>query len=294
MKYSFGNSISKLKSRFYYKALPKIIDWLTALSVRRASKKIESEKVSCLLLDNTVLHHGVTHETAWIATGTQRWGDIDIDTGYAARIPVHDDADSSKVRKSVRYLPGIASLAKRGSISLAISQELRDEQWTQPVGRFRGYGIYDFSFFKDMKLEVIKDPEYSIVIGPSHLGTPSLEEQRKRRLEAKTDPLYQSLVSVLGPKNSQDAWHITTAERNNCYCFLTMDFKLIRNVHAQSNNPAIKSLKTKVMTPEDFGKRFNLVPINSRLYSYHGADCPVKHDTNWPDSKRQKPSRERT
>jgi hypothetical protein len=286
--------MKKSKDRFYYKVLPKVVDWLTSISVRRASKKLKIEKVKRLLLDNTVLHHGVTHETAWIATGPENWGDIEIDTGYAARIPVYDDSDRTDAGKSVKYLPGIVSLAKQGSISLAISEELQDEQWTQPVGRFRGYGIYDFYFFKDLKLEVIKDPDYTITIGPSHLGIPSLEEQRKRRLEAKTGPLYRSLVSVLGPKNSQDAWHITTAERNDCYCFLTMDFKLIKNVRAQSKNSAIKSLKTKVMTPEEFGKRFNLVPINPRLYSYHRADYPVKHDTNWPDSKRRKPSRKHT
>lgn len=294
MKHSFGKLTRKFKDRLCYKALPPVVDWLTAISVRRASKKLKAEEVKCLLLDNTVLHHGVTHETAWIATGPKKWGDIEIDTGYAARIPVHDDSDRSEAGESVRYLPGIVSLAKQGSISLAISEELRDEQWTQPAGRFRGYGIYDFSFFKDLKLEVVKDPDYTVTFGSSHLGSPSLEEQRKQRLDAKTDPLYKSLVSVLGPKNSQDAWHITTAERHDCYCFLTMDFKLIKNVRSQSNNSAIKSLKTKVMTPEEFGKKFNLIPINPRLYSYHMADYPVKHDTNWPDSKRRKPGREHT
>lgn len=294
MKHSFGNLMKNLKNRFYYKVLPKVVDWLSGISVKRAAKKLKAEKVKRLLVDNTVLHHGVTHETAWISTGPKKWGDIEIDTGYAARIPVHDDNDGSDAGKSVRYLPGIISLVRRGSIALAISEELQDEQWTQPVGRFRGYGIYDFSFFKDLNLEVIKDLDYTITIGPSHLGIPSLEEQRKQRLDAKTDPLYRSLVRVLGPRNSQDAWHITTAERNDCYCFLTMDFRLIKNVKAQSKNSVIKALKTKVMTPEEFGKRFNLVPINPRLYSYHLADYPVKHDTNWPGSKRRKPNREHT
>ena len=286
--------MKNLKNRFYYKVLPKVVDWLSGISVRRAAKKLKTEKVKRLLIDNTVLHHGVTHETAWIARGAEKWGDIEIDTGFAARIPVHDDRDGSDAGKSVRYLPGIISLARRGSMSLVISEELQDEQWTQPVGRFWGYGNYDFSFFKDLKLEVIKDPDYTITIGPSHMGTPSLDEQRRQRLDAKTDPLYRSLVRVLGPNNSQDAWHIMTAERNACYCFLTMDFKLIKNVRAQSKNSVIKSLKTKVMTPEEFGKRFNLVPINPRLYSYHLADFPVKHNTNWPDSKRRKQSRKHT
>ena len=281
----------KMKSRFLYQVLPKIVNLLTTLAVSKASKELRTENVKRLLIDNTVLGHSVTHETAWINTGKTRWGDQEIDTGYTARIPVHSDKDKSEAARSVRYLPGVANLAKRGLISLATSQELKDEQWTQPNGRFRGYGICAFSLFGDLKLEIINDPEYSMVIAPSYFGVPSLEAQRRERLESKTDPLYRSLVSVLGPKNSQDAWHIATAEHNNCYCFLTMDFRLIRNVRAQAKNATIESLQTKIMTPEEFGKKYNIIPMNPRLYSYHNADYPVKHDTNWPDSKRQKPRR---
>lgn len=279
--------VRKLKNRFYYQILPKIVELLSTLAVKKASKELRAEEVKSLLIDNTVFAHCVTHETAWISTGKKKWGEHDIDTGYAARISVHNDFDNSDAARSVRYLPGIAKLAKRGLISLVTSQELKDELWTQPSGRFRRYGIYDFSLFGDLNVEVIKDPGYSMVIGPSYLGISSLEEQRRKRLGAKVDPLYRSLVSVLGPKNSQDAWHITTAEHNNCYCFLTMDFKLIRNVRAQAKNTTIQSLKTKVMTPEDFGKRYGIIPINPRLYSYHKADYPVRHDTSWPESKRQ-------
>lgn len=276
------------KSTLRFRFLPGAVDFLTTIATLRASKKLKAANVERVLIDNTVVAHGVTHETAWVDTGKALWGDIEIDTGYATRIPVHDDRDDTDAARSIRYLPGIASLARRGHLTLATSNELQDEQWTQPAGRFRGYGLYDFSLFSGVKFETIKDPQYSVVIG-AYAGLPSVKGQRMKRLEAKKDPLFQELVSVLGPKNSQDAWHIATAEHNHCYCFLTMDFRLIRNVRAQAKNRAIKSLRTRILTPEEFGREFSINPIPPRLFSYHNASFPVVHEENWPDSKRQRP-----
>lgn len=276
-----------MEDKFQYTVFPKLVDYLISTAMIVAATKIKAANIGRILIDNTVLGHAVTHETAWVDTGKIQWGNTEIESGYTARIPVHSDHDESKVAKSVRYLPGIANLAKRGFITLATSKELQDEQWTQPRGRFVGYGTYDFSLFQDLKIETIHDPEYSIII-TSHLGVPSMEEQRRERLKSKTDPLYQNLVSVLGPKNSQDAWHIVTAERNNCYCFLTMDFSLIRNIRAQSNNKIVQSLRAKVITPEEFGRDFAITPLPPRLFSFHSASYPVIPETNWEDSKRQK------
>ena len=280
-------SFRNIKGRFLYSAFPRFVDFLTAAEMIPAARKLKKEKVGRILIDNTILGHGVTHETAWIDTGKAKWGDVEIDTGYAARIPVHSEQDKSKEARSVRYLPGIAHLTKRGLITLATSMELKDEQWTQPRGRFVGYGTFDYSMFRDLPIETIKDQEYSMIIAPS-LGVPSLEEQRRERLKSKTDSLYLDLIKVLGPKNSQDAWHIFTAERNECYCFLTMDFRLIRNVRAQERNKVIQSLRTKVITPEEFGREFSVAPLSPRLFSFHEASFPVVPESNWADSKRQK------
>jgi hypothetical protein len=276
------------KSTLRYRFLPGVVDSLTIIATLESSKKLKAANVERVLIDNTVLAHGVTHETAWVDTGKAHCGDIEIDTGYAARIPVHADRDDTDAARSIRYLPGIASLARRGHLTLATSSELQDEQWTQPAGRFRGYGLNDFSLFGDVKFETIKDPQYSVVFG-GYAGLPSVKEQRMKRLEAKGDPLFQELVEVLGPKNSQDAWHIATAEHNHCHCFLTMDFRLIRNVRAQAENQTIKSLRTRILTPEEFGREFSIIPIPPRLFSYHNASFPVIHQGNWPDSKRQRP-----
>lgn len=292
---SIKNSLSlkKLKEYLRYRWLPRLVDFKCYLEVRRAAKNIATQGSYKVLIDNATIAHGVTHETARVYSGKQKWGDIEIESYTTARIPVHDDRDDGDAARSVRYLPGIASLARGGHISLYISDELLDEQWTQPVGRFRGNGIFDFNLFSKVKLQRIPDPDYRFVVGPSHLGYKSLKEQRKKRLEAKSDSLYQDLLQVLGKNNSQDIWHIVTAERNDCYCFLTMDFRLIRNLKAQRNNPVVASLKTKVLTPEDFGIEFGIPKISPRMYSYHGASFPVRSDLNWPDSRRQRPSRDK-
>ena len=291
MIHNVRNVHRRVKQAFYYSMLPRVVDFLTVLSTFRAPQALKKAAAKRILVDNTVLYHAVTHETAWVDTGRATAGNMEIDTGYMARIPVHRDDDESDAARSVRYLPGIARLARRGHIKLAVSDELRDEQWTQPAGRFRGYGYFDHSLFSGLDLERLRDPEYTVVIGPTALGYRTMEEQREYRLAAKSDPLFRNLTEVLGPRNSQDAWHITTAERHDCYCFLTMDFSLIRNVSAQSGNKALKALRTRVMTPEDFGRKFLIDPIPPRLFSYHCASFPVNHKENWPDSKRHKPRR---
>jgi len=187
------------KSTLRYRFLPGVVDSLTIIATLESSKKLKAANVERILIDNTVLAHGVTHETASVDTGKARWGDIEIDTRYAARIPVHADRDDTDAARSIRYLPGIASLARRGHLKLATSNELQDKQLTQPAGRFRGYGLYDFSVFSDIKFESIKDRQYSVIIG-AYAGLPNVKEQRMKRLDAKGDALFQDLVSVLGAK----------------------------------------------------------------------------------------------
>ncbi|MGF1693962.1 MULTISPECIES: hypothetical protein [Photobacterium] len=278
----------RLKEKVQYKLLPKIVDKYIEFKNMRIEQNLRRLGITSILVDNTVLFHGVTHETAWVSNGKKKWGDTEVETGSLSRIPVHEEGCEGREYTSIKYLPSIIDLARREVLELCLSDELKDEQLTQPMGRFRGYGIFDSSLFKGLNMRVIHDPDYTFAIGA---GCRSLEEQRKDRLASKLDPLYRDLIDVLGKKNSQDIWHIVTAERNDCYCFLTMDFRLVKNLEAQKNNPVVKSLKTKVLTPEQLGKEFNLPTISPRLYSYHLADCPVNTEFNWHNSKRQKPKK---
>lgn len=281
--------VRNAKSHALYNYLPKAVDWAIGVAAASACNRIREQDASRLLIDNTVVGHAITHETAWIDTGRKMWGGrVPVDTGFASRIPVHREDDDSETARSVRFLPTIAHLARQGAVSFYTSPELRDEQLTQPIGRFSGYGYYDYSLFSGIRFEDIDDPTYSMRIGPAYSGLPSLAEQRHSRLAAKPDPLFRALVDVLGPGNSQDAWHIATAESAGCFCFLTMDFKLLRAVASQQRHPTIAGLTTRVMSPEAFGLHFKLLPVSPRLFSYHGASYPVNPEFNWPDSKRRK------
>jgi hypothetical protein len=254
------------------------------ISCISARKKIKRGKQCNLLIDNSVIGHSVTHETAWIKTGRDE--DLDCDYGYSARISVHHDDDKSEIASSIRYLPGIYELAKSGWIDFYISNELTDETLNQPEGRYSGYGIFDYSLFKDVPTKLLNDPNYTLVIAPTGSSSPDIGVQRKNRYELYKDPIYIGLVDVLGKKNNQDAFHIFTAEKNGLYGFLTMDFRLIRAIESQKGHPVIKALKTKILSPEQLGKELQLCPISPRAYSYHDSGFFVRNDLNWPDSKR--------
>lgn len=281
-----GARIARLRRHIYFDRLPLLVDKFTELMTRRAIEHLKAKGIRRILVDNTVIAHAVTHETQWIDKSATWGGKHKLEAGYLARVPVHRDDDRSIAYRSILFLPGIASLARRGYLKLVISDELRDEQFTQPIGRYKGYYYFDYSLFKNVNFELIRDPQYSFVMTS---GAPSHEEQRKQRLAAKDDPLYHELVNVLGPRNSQDAWHIVTGERNDCYCFLTMDFKLIRNVRAQSENETIKALTVRVLSPQEFGQEFGIGAVPPRWFSYHEAESFVEHRLSRPNSRRHKP-----
>jgi hypothetical protein len=278
-------SFSRLKCHMKYHWLPHLVDLMLGIAVIGGIKALKAKGVKRVLIDNTILGHGITHKTVQINSGLQLWGETEIESGYLARVPKYSDNDVSCAAVSVRYLPAIAHIAKALTISLLTSDELLDERWTQPIGRYRGKGFYDFNLFSKVDFTQMRDLDYSFALGPRSFKLPSMKEQRKTRLNQKDDDLYRKLIDALGENNSQDAWHILTAERNDCYCFLTMDFKLIRNMSAQKNNPAVAQLRTKVLTPEEFGKEFGLPQVSTRLFSYHDASFPVRSDLNESDLK---------
>jgi len=288
------NLLGRIRNRFYFRYLPKLVDWLVHLSNFEARRLIAKSQAHSILVDNSVLGYGITHETGWVSNGTVIWGDtVPIDTGYAARVPVHNESDQKSVARSVRFLPGIVDLAKSGSITLYRSFELQDETITHPTGRYSGYGLYDLSLFKDVPLTLIPDSSHSLTFGHQAGTGPTVKEQiSSRRADIlSSDPRAKELEKALGKKNSQDAIHIATAERNGFYCFLTMDFRLIDAINSQSGHPAIKKLKTKILSPEEYSQQFKIKPFHTRLFSFHKASFPVAYSENWANSDRQSKSK---
>lgn len=274
-----------LLDRFRMRYGPKAVEALVSLSTFAARRQLSRRKPMNILVDNTVFAHAVTHETAWISTGISKWGAHEIETGYSARIPVRHN-DQTREYLNVQYLAGIAHLARRGYLSLMTSSELALEQWWQPMGRFRGYGIFDFSLFSGIKFRSINGLP-PVVLGPQWMGLPSLKEQMQERLFQSDDPLYRGLERLLGIKNNQDAWHIRTAEVHGMDCFLTMDFKLCKTLDQRRNQEPIRSLRTKVWTPMQLGKCLGLIPVDPVLFSYNKADCLVRPELHWPNSQRR-------
>lgn len=281
------NYFSQYVEHLRFRYGPRAANWLIHLSTYRARRDLKVTGPIGVLVDNTVLDHATTHETAWVSTGKKQWGDQTIQTGYAARIPVHAADSPAREYEHIRYLPGLISLQRAGCVTLHSSAELQSEQFYQPTGRFRGYGYSDYNLFSGTPLESI-DGHVFPHLGPSWMNLPDSREQQRQRLQAKEmkDPEYASLVAVLGRKNSQDAWHIRTAEKFGLFCFLTMDFKLIETLAAQRNSPRIRALKTSIMTPAELGQRLGLIPIAPHILSYTDASFPVRSDLSWPDGKR--------
>jgi hypothetical protein len=265
---------------------PPVVSRLIHASTWTARRRLRGLKIS-VMIDNNVLAHGVTHETGWISTGTSRWGGVvDVPSGYAARIPVHRDDDSSREYANIRFLPGIAQLALDGAITLVTSAELMDEQFRQPMGRFRGYGWLDYSVFRRVKIDSV-DGYLLPSMGPTSMRFPSPKEQQQARIAAKGDGLYRELVGRLGNRNNLDAWHVRTAEAYGVFCLLTMDFKLRKLFEVHKHLEPIRSLRTKVLTPREFGQIFNLVPLSPRLLSYNDASFFVRSDLSSLSGKRR-------
>ncbi|MDF2367237.1 hypothetical protein [Sneathiella sp.] len=256
------------------------------LSTLKAGQILDSHGPVKVLVDSATLGHGVTHETDWISTGTQKWGDIDFDGGYLARIPVHSTDDKSDLGENARYLASIAYLAETGRISLWTSAELQAERFYQPLGRFSGYGYYDLNVFSDLEMKSV-DGNFIPDIHSRTLASRDFNKEQNDRLVRSGDILFQTLFALLGQKYTKDAWHIRTAEKYEMFCFLTLDFRLLNQIENLKEKEPIKSLKTCVWTPKQFGSYFKIQPVPTKFLSYRNADFPVRSDLHQVNNMRR-------
>lgn len=273
--------------RMRRKYAPRILRSILHAATVKARRHLTKGQAIRILVDNTVLGHAVTHETAWISKGVGRWGPHEFNAGYAARIPIHSADNDGEIYRNLTYLTGLTHLARTGHVSFCTSAELRDETFRQPQGRFsNGYGYFDYSLFSGISLECVDQLDGGWVIGPSYMRLPSLKEQQLARIDASEDPVFKAILKRLGEKQSLDAWHIATAERLGMHCFLTMDFKLMRSVERWKDYEPFRSMKTKVLTPEELGREWRITPVAPHLYGYNDASFPVRSDLHVPDEKR--------
>lgn len=238
-----------------------------------------------ILIDSNVFAYAVTHESVWVTTrGKKIFLNQPSDGGYLARVPVHSRHSKSEIYKNIKYLFPLSYLAKQGAITFCTSSELNDEMFRQPIGRFSGYRIFNYSVFKGIKFKIIDDFSGFWGVGP---GIPNLKVLQQARIRNCKDQLYLDLVRVLGEKSNLDAYHIYTAEIKEMYCFMTMDLKLVRKIESLKNSKVIKNLKTKILTPADLGRYLKVNPIDTYLLSYNDADYLVRSDLFMPDEDRR-------
>lgn len=268
--------------------MPRVARFLLDATTRHARRTIGQTPIS-VLVDTNIHHHAITHETGWISTGPKTWGGQDRGTGYMARVPVHRRDSDKAVYQDIKYLPGLIYLARLGHLRLLTSIELEAERQGQPNARFSPTGWFDYSLLSRSDLESVDGEEWGTLFQTAFMGErESPQDAQRKRLAESEDQLYRSLRDALGPKNSQDAWHVRTAEVHGVPYFLTMDWRLIGALKAQSGRPAVKQLKTRVLTPTDLGKILGLMPFPPVLLSYNDASFFVRADLHMPDEQRRR------
>lgn len=283
--------LRSLPERLRFKLYPRLAQFHLNRATHDARVRQSGLPPIRVLVDNTVLDLAITHETRWITTGAVHWADRVGHTGYQARVPVYGAKNDTEKYRNATFLTGIAYLARQGVLELCHSAELDDERFRQPVGRYRGYGYFDYSLFSGLKLESV-DGSAPTTLGPSWMNLPTVEQQQRRRLAQSDDQLFHDLYALLreqlGKKCDQDAWHIRTAERHGAICFLTTDRPLLLACKSLSKKEPLRSLKSKVMSPIELGAYLSIKPVAPHLLSYNDASWFVRMDRTMPGERRRK------
>ncbi|WP_152414682.1 hypothetical protein [Blastomonas sp. AAP53] len=245
-----------------------------------------------VLIDSCIRRHAVTHEEAWIDTGTVLWGGVHpINTGYMARVPVHAASNTSEDYRDICYIGSLIALARFGTMKFFTSSELMSEQLRHPPARFQTVGYSDYSILDMVEIDSVDGERYDFItmgklFGESH----GLKDAQQERIETSGDELYKVIMSYFKyQKHSQDAWHLRTAQVHGCRYILTMDQKFIHLCQQHHSKLVTAGISVEVCSPTHLGEKLKLPKIPPWIFSYNDASFPVRSDLHMPDQKR-KPS----
>lgn len=254
--------------------------WLSTIEAKCYLRKYGPIVV---LVDNSALGHGTTHQSVWVDTSTQMWGGkVPIETGYSARVPIHSRDNDGRTHREVAYLIGIAELAHSGLIRLVTSAELQAERVRHPIGRFSGYGWDDLNVFEGIQMPSIDGHV---------LDLKDAKDRQLDRLKASAEEPFIALASLLPARDNLDAWHIHTAHKHRLFGFLTCDFDLIEKIKRLGGKVDALKLHSRAMLPSELATAIRLRPIPSYMISYRGAKWAVRPELNVPHQKRSSPGR---
>ncbi|MCO5163614.1 MAG: hypothetical protein M9939_21000 [Mesorhizobium sp.] len=208
--------------------------WLAKTMIRLAALpgkiQLSGKPPIRVLVDNSVLRHGISHTNEWISTGTKLWGEIPEDTGYLARVPVdYNEHNSGIYEIEVPYFAPLAHLASCGRMQMFTSVELQYERWRQ-----RGYSpdLFGKNVWDDVDIERLPDLPRSrrnifLTMAFNSKGGSSKESQIDHLL-ATADSEFLDISKKLPRKHILDFYHLWTAKYHFCDMFLTTDLSFRR------------------------------------------------------------------
>lgn len=279
--------------RSTYKVLSRVFKWAAAHQFRLN----HVDQTTKVMIDNTILDLAIAHETRWVSMGEDPFDPRPELGGYLARVPVHDPSNRGERYNQLKYLSTFSILAREGYFNLVQSSVLRAEQLYQPVGRFRGYGLFDKSLLEGVVIENVGE-NFFPTLAPSYFNLPSAKEQLRQYIENIQDDKFQNFLKAMkshfGQKCSQDARHIWLAEENEVPYFLTTDSKLVSGWEQIRNKAPIRDMRVEVHTPQSLGEKLDYKAIPPIVFSYDDNDALIRTDVVMPGQKRRPRSRYRS
>jgi hypothetical protein len=275
-------------SNFRSRLRERIVPWAAKLQFELALKKpretIKSSSAIEVLIDTSIRGNAKTHQASWFDVYGGPPFRRAITGGYLARTPIHSPHDTSDMYENITYLTSITQLARENLISFYTSGDLVLEQWRQPPSRSWG-SPYDLNLLHGIPLKRVGKLAPSTMV-PKRWGVHSLEAQQRQSLRNYDDPEYQQLLKLFGNKHSQDVRHLFDANKFDLFCFLTLDFKFVRQFENLHQRAEVKKLRARVMTPKSFAQHLGIGPVHPFWLSYQNADVLVRSDVyTWGKEK---------
>lgn len=291
----FRERLRGMRRAIAFRLMPSIAEAAVSAASAGARSKLRAIRPVRLLLDSTIHAHAITHEDTWIDTGEVLWGGVHaIQTGYAARVPIHSRANNSRQYQDVCRITVIATLARKGMFELYTSAELMAERTRHPPARFETVGYSDFSLLDGLKIESLDGWNFdSFTTGGA--SSEQLSIMQRERMRSSDNLLFAQICDIFGSdKHSQDAWHIATAQQHQMYALLTMDYSLVRLVNAQQKKLRAIGITTRILTPSALGHLFGFGAVPPRFFSYNDASFPVRADLHMPGERRRRGRKQST
>lgn len=261
--------------------MPWIADLTAGFATMAARRRLSNDEPLTLLVDSNIHTHAVTHNDAWIDTGTVlAGGKLPVSTGYAARVPVYSEQEKSREYEDICYLTGLTYLARKQYLSMFTSRELMAEQDRQPPTRFSPTGYADLSLLSRLDIQPIDDWSTDAIIHrPSRAGV-SLNQFQLNRVNSSRDETFRKIWKIFGnqPKMSLDAWHLRTAHTFSLSGILTMDYSLANTFAHNKIKLVTAGITANIWTPKSLGKELGISALKPNLFGYNDDGFPVRND----------------